>query len=519
MKSPASHLPTRLRQACRQVRSELLAERGDQGHWVGELSSSALATATAISALSQYRHHSLWPVLAESRVDELIDKGCHWLLAQQNSDGGWGDTDQSHSNVATTMLAVAALTLAGHAQQPISAVAIASANGYIDGLGRVAALKKRYGKDKTFAVPILANCAIAGLVSWKQVAALPFEAVLVPQKFYRFVQLPVVSYAIPALVAIGMVKHFKDPPWNPIPWLARKSAVQRGLSELARMQPRSGGYLEAIPLTCFVAMSLAHCGHADHEVVQNCIQFIDRSFRDLPDQGGTWAIDTNLATWNTTLAINALGRVSPGGDDANENGHLTDQLLEWLLQCQYQEPHPFTGAKPGGWGWSNLSGAVPDADDTPGAMLALTQWSLDPGTETAKANRIRKAAAQGTDWLLDLQNRDHGWPTFCRGWGRLPFDRSGNDITAHVIRALLAWHNRVDDTRTTAAVERGFRFLQKKQNADGSWHPLWFGNQDHAAEENPVYGTVKVLLAYLDAKKIGQPESRRAITLVVGPAE
>jgi hypothetical protein len=35
-----------------------------------------------------------------------------------------------------------------------------------------------------------------------------------------------------------------------------------------------------------------------------------------------------------------------------------------------------------------------------------------------------------------------------------------------------------------------------QQRADGSWVPLWFGNQDHPAEENPVYGTAKVLLAY-----------------------
>ncbi|MEZ6048428.1 MAG: hypothetical protein R3C11_23220 [Planctomycetaceae bacterium] len=40
------------------------------------------------------------------------------------------------------------------------------------------------------------------------------------------------------------------------------------------------------------------------------------------------------------------------------------------------------------------------------------------------------------NWLLDLQNRDGGWPTFCRGWGALPFDRSAPDLTAHALRAL-----------------------------------------------------------------------------------
>ena len=35
------------------------------------------------------------------------------------------------------------------------------------------------------------------------------------------------------------------------------------------------------------------------------------------------------------------------------------------MSCQNQQTHPFTGAAPGGWGWTDLSGAVPDADDTP----------------------------------------------------------------------------------------------------------------------------------------------------------
>ena len=50
---------------------------------------------------------------------------------------------------------------------------------------------------------------------------------------------------------------------------------------------------------------------------------------------------------------------------------LQDGLLNWLLDCQNTDVHPFTGAAPGGWGWSDLSGAVPDADATPGALIAL----------------------------------------------------------------------------------------------------------------------------------------------------
>ena len=35
------------------------------------------------------------------------------------------------------------------------------------------------------------------------------------------------------------------------------------------------------------------------------------------------------------------------------------------------------------------------------------------------------------------------------------------------------------------------RYLEGVQRSDGSWVPLWFGNQDHPAEENPLYGTAR----------------------------
>jgi squalene-hopene/tetraprenyl-beta-curcumene cyclase len=173
--------------------------------------------------------------------------------------------------------------------------------------------------------------------------------------------------------------------------------------------------------------------------------------------------------------------------------------------------HPFTGAAPGGWGWTDLSGAVPDADDTPGALLALAAWRAAPSCSADDRTRIDEAAAAGIGWLLDLQNRDGGWPTFCRGWGTLPFDRSGADLTAHALRALKAWEHFSRNRRCQDAIQAGFRYLARQQRPDGSWVPLWFGNQDDPREENPVYGTAKVLLAYRDWQSLSTPPALRAI--------
>ncbi len=509
-------------QSWQALRRELLDERSDNGVWKGQLSNSALATATAVSALAEYKRNSRKPCISEQRLSDLISRGTAWCLTRQNEDGGWGDTEVSHSNIATTMLVVSAIRLSGLKSNPIEFALERSGNYCRETTGTtpaqgsptalVAALKRRYGADKTFAVPILANCAIAGLIPWKFVPSLPCEAALVPQGLFRFVNLPVVSYAIPALVAIGQAKFLAAPPFNPFAWLARRISIQSGLRLLLQMQPESGGYLEAIPLTSFVAMSLAHSGRADLQVTHQCIQFIVNSIRDHGSEG-TWPIDTNLATWNTTLAINALA-IDHTASDPESKSHLTDELLQWLLSCQYKTVHPFTGAAPGGWGWSDLSGAVPDADDTPGALLALRAWWNLSDLPADKRKQILQSAQAGIRWLLDLQNRDKGWPTFCRGWGRLPFDRSGSDITAHVLRSMNAWQRDLNDValekRIKTATVRGFQFIEKTQKSDGSWSPLWFGNQDRADEDNPLYGTAKVLFAWRDANKANSSAAQRA---------
>ena len=174
-----------------------------------------------------------------------------------------------------------------------------------------------------------------------------------------------------------------------------------------------------------------------------------------------------------------------------------DALRDWLLDRQFVQPHPFTHAAPGGWGWTDLPGAVPDADDTAGALLALRQ--LGPVDDAT-----RNAAAAGVTRLFGLQNRDGGIPTFCRGWGTLPFDRSSADITAHAIRAWLAWREELPgplQARIDAAADRAVRFLVQAQRKDGSWVPLWFGNQSAPGLENPTYGTARVVLALAEMQR------------------
>ncbi|MFW6146296.1 MAG: squalene--hopene cyclase [Planctomycetota bacterium] len=449
--------PSRWRDAYDLALGRLIAARGDRPYWLGRLADSALATATAAAAL-----HLADP----DGYAESVDRALAWLRRTRNDDGAWGDTPDSPSNPSCTALVLAAQRIAHHPPDPVGRT-------WLESTGGMGAIAGRYGADRTFSVPILTQAALAEMVDWADVPALPFELAALPRWTFRLGPMPVVSYALPALIAIGLLRHVKRPSASPIVRLVRRGVTERVLRRLEAIQPSSGGFLEATPLTSFVAMSLIASGQADHPVTERAIGFLIKAQR----AGGAWPIDENLSIWNTTMAVAALD----GGEGATR---------DWLIAHQHQRVHPYTAAAPGGWGWSHLPGSVPDVDDTAGALVAL--GTLPP------CNEARQAALAGARWLVSLQNRDGGFPTFCRGWGKLEFDRSAPDLTAHALQALHRWRHATGARLRRAidrALRRGLRYLARTQCPDGSWLALWFGSQRTAEQTNPVFGTARVVAA------------------------
>jgi len=527
-------------QAIANTRAHLLSLRNAQGHWEGELSSSALSTATAIVALS---------LVDSAAHGARVARGARWLVQNQNLDGGWGDTTISGSNLSTTLLCWSALNADAlqrlgfegeggrpgaefsDAAQRVPALdlegAIARCEAWIRGrVGSVEpdavcrAVIARYGRDRTFSVPILMTCTIGGRLgphdeAWRRVLALPFELAAFPRSWFGVIGLPVVSYALPALIAIGHARFFHAPPrwWNPLRWL-RAGLWPRIRPMLKTLQPSSGGYLEATPLTSFVTMALACVGEKEHPCVAGAVRFLAESQRG----DGGWPIDTNLATWVTTLSVKALhgstDTAVPNEAPSSADKSVRGPVKQWLLAQQYKVVHPFTNAAPGGWAWTDLPGGVPDADDTCGALIAL--WQLCDSDE--ERLELAPAVEAGIEWLLDLQNRDGGIPTFCRGWGALPFDRSTPELTAHALWTWWLWHDLLRQkvrSRVAEATPRALAHLNSRQRGDGSWIPLWFGNEHAKDEENPVYGTAKVVACLKGCDAL----ARRSSSLIEAGAE
>jgi squalene-hopene/tetraprenyl-beta-curcumene cyclase len=474
----------RVRVALKRTTEALLSEMNPDGYWTGELSSSALSTAVAVIALHRMGETS------------FVQPGLRWLADHANADGGWGDTVRSQSNLATTALVWAAFGETG-ADKNFATVIGKSEKWLWKEAGSRERLPESiiacYGKDRTFSVPILMTLALSGRLEpegWRAVLPLPFELAALPQSWFGALQLPVVSYALPALIAIGQTIHHHAPSKNPFARFIRNTVKERTLVRLTALQPPNGGFLEATPLTAFVTMSIASMGRQQHPVAIRGATFLKSSIR----HDGSWPIDTNLATWLTTLAVKALSH-QPDALRADQK----QRIREWLLEQQYQTTHPYTGATPGGWAWTDLPGGVPDADDTAGVLLALASLG-ELNVQTIRA------AEYGVTWLLNLQNHDGGIPTFCKGWGTLPFDRSSPELTVHAMQAWMHWQNCVSPTlskRISSALVRAFRYLNASQRSDGAWIPLWFGNEKTVNHENPVYGTARTLSGLNDLKESG----------------
>ncbi len=465
--SPAPAAPAALSRALERTAQYLRTRQLAGGHWVGTLSSSALATAMAIVALQ----------LADpARYRDRMQRGRRWLLQTQAADGGWGDAVVDAANINATSLALAALVYtAGADEDPTDPPGLQRARARLDLFGGLAAVGDP--QRCTLSGPCRSVAALAGLMDWQRIKALRPEVILLPRQLRRTISTTFAAYLSLALLHT----HQAPRPLNALPTYRRAS--NRALDWLARAQGPNGSFEESAFLTAVIITGMLASGRRQLAWLPAAIDFVAASQRE----DGSWPIDRDLETFDTSLtvlALHELGAAIPRAERARD----------WLLARQLTAECFPTGAPPGGWAWAMPSG-WPDTDDTSYTVLALLALGLPANTP---------ALRRGAHWLEQMQNRDGSWSTFVRD-SSMPFDHACPYIIGHVLCALEACGRLA---RRPEVLARALTYLARVQRYDGSFGSVWF--------REAMAGTSAVVEALADCGLAHSDMARRARAYLLG---
>jgi squalene-hopene/tetraprenyl-beta-curcumene cyclase len=262
-----------------------IAPRAIDGFWTRDLQSSPSATAAAVSALVVAEQHfddvpQVGPPMNDSwtpgalfrgEFTQLVVQNLRWLAERQNADGGWSDAEGGRSNLAATMLVEAAFQFTGVPAK--AADLMERADDYVKQCGGATTMRKQYAEDPALAAAVLSSYALADLVPWRRVPGLSWGRIMsLIQR--RGAATQSADDPTAPLLATGIARFRHAPPFNPLLRFGQSLAQKPALAALAELQGVSGAFMESIPQTSFVVMSLAGAGLHEHPVVRRGVEFL-----------------------------------------------------------------------------------------------------------------------------------------------------------------------------------------------------------------------------------------------------
>lgn len=472
------------------------------------------------------------------RVDEKKHQRiCQHLLAVQGEDGAWPLFYKGPGHLGNTIEAYFALKLTGY---PASHPALAKAREFILANGGLS-------QAQVFTRIFL---AYFGQFPWRGVPAVPVELVLLPNWFPVNIY-EMSSWARGTVVPLSMIlahrpsiripeeygvsELWKTPPeradlefphssqklsWenfflsvdhllkffgkSPVKPLRRR-ALRVAERWVLDHQDVNGGWGGIQPAMLNSVMALHSLGYPhDHPAIVNGIQAIEDF---LMESGGHLFFQPCVSPiWDTVWAVKALL------DSGLPNDHpLVVKAADWIIDQQifktgdWQIKNP--RLEPGGWAFEFANDWYPDVDDT--AVILYTLKRVH-GLDEKKKGR---ALARGVNWTLGMQSRNGGWGAFDTDntldlWNQMPFGDMKAMIdppTADLAGRLLEMMGTFGYDMEFGRARRALQFLQKEQEADGSWWGRWGVNY--------IYGTWSVLMGLRAiGEDLRRPYVRRAIS-------
>ena len=515
-------LEARLSDAVARGLTSLRSKQKHEGHWLGELGADTTLESDYIFYLF---------VLGDTaRVHKLAERIRHHQL----SDGGWNIYEGGPSELNATVKAYFALKLAGDPVQASHMVQARRSALRLGGLERTNSYVRFY-------------LALAGVVSWDMVPAMPPELILAPRwlpiniyemsSWTRAMVVPLTilyahrfTWSAPAcpnvdelfccadrcavaferdrrlftwrnafLALNRLVGWYEQLPWKP----PRQWSLRLAERWLLEHLERSDGLAAIYPAMMNAIFALLALGRTPADPLT--ARQIDR-LRDLEiDDGKQLQLQPCVSpVWDTAIAMVAIEEAGATPHD----GALM-KAAHWLLERHIAGPGDWQvktpGVKPGGWAFEFRNDFYPDVDDTAFVLMALRPLA------NTDQHRLQAAIATSLTWLIAMQNDDGGWGAFDRNndraiLTRIPFadhnamiDPSSADVTARVLECLARFGYGVEHP----VIARGLEFLRRDQTESGAWYGRWGVNY--------IYGTSGVLRALEALKAANDPMVLRAV--------
>ena len=506
-----------LTRAIEKAQSHLLSLQHEDGHWCGELEGATILE-------SEYLMLLCYLGLAN---DPRFALGCRYLRTKQLEEGGWSIFPGGPPEVSASVKAYLILKLFGDDPDAHHMIRARESVRRMGGLAACNSFTKLY-------------LAIFGLWRWDDAPAVPPELILLPRWFY-FNIYEISSWSRAIVVPLAMIWALKP---------LRKMEIDLGELEVEKTLMRQGGDIrERFLFACFRAvddaikageslrlfrpvreLALRRCEEWTRErlersaglagifpAIMNSIIALESRGVDRHDpviqaqleelekleivegEPGFEALRLQPCCspiWDTALSMNALLASGVDRRDARLQtaaGWLLDKEVRGGGDWQVKNPD----VEPGGWYFEYANEFYPDCDDTGEILGVLARVELDdPDDEARRKGALRRALC----WQLAMQNKDGGWGAFDRECNKelltyIPFadhnamiDPSTADVSGRTVVALVALLG-----RDYPAVRRAVGFLEREQEADGSWYGRWGSNY--------IYGTWLALCGLAAAGK------------------
>ena len=464
------------------------------------------------------------------RIDPSLEaKIAVYLRAIQGHDGGWPLFHGGTLDLSASVKAYFALKAIG---DPPDAPHMHRAREAILSAG---------GAERTN-VFTRVQLALFGAVPWRAAPVMPVEIMLLPCWF--FFHLSKVSYwsrtvIVPLLVLMALKPKARNPrrvtiaelfraePATVQDWIRAPDGSTWGLvfvaldAALRRLEPIAPHSLRRRAIARAVAFIVERLNGEDglggiYPAMANTVMMFDalgiadakaeiawRAVQKLLviESDRAWCQPCLSPVWDTALAGHALA-------EAGEM-QAAAAAAEWLQPLQItQLAGDWAGVRPrlqpGGWAFQYANPHYPDVDDTAVVGMLL--------------NRIgeqchRQAIACAAEWVIGMQSANGGWGAFDADnthflLNHIPFADHGallDPPTADVTARCVSFLAEIGHPVAGPVLARALAFLEREQEADGSWFGRWGSNY--------IYGTWSVLCA-LNVAGV-PPEAgvvRRAVT-------